>query len=740
MSARQIFATFLALILFVGSSGFAGAADPPPPPPGMPPVPPAATIGTSEATPPRVSYLYGDVAFWRPGAEEWTPATLNTPLAPGDALATSPGAAVEIQIGPRAFVRAAESAQIGLESQEPDVLRLRVTAGHAALDLREAAAGQTIEFDTPNGAFTIERAGYYHVQVAADLSTFAAFRGGGATVTSAGGTLTAVRADQQVLVAGANSARVQVSNAPQLSAWDRWNLERTDSLLQAVSARYVGPNVYGTEALDQYGSWHTLDTYGSVWVPTSVSTGWVPYSTGRWIWDPRFGWTWLDDAPWGWAPYHYGRWVFVGSYWAWAPGPVVVRPAYSPALVVFLGGGVSVGPARPLCWAPLSWGEPVTPWWGRAGFVGVATWRGWGGPRVVNNIVVTRAATVNVTNIHVYRNVHVTDAVVGVPSDRFARGHERPQRIAPTEVRQLTPVRGVLDVRPGRVTPTREPEHRPARPAPAASPRVAPFTRASAPSAATPDAGTPTVVAPSRRSPSVVTPPVVTSERREQARRREDRRDDRRIETERSQTPERQTRTAPQAPTSRPQATPPAPALRQEPVIQTVPPARERREVSPARQAERPAVAAPSPATPSVVTPPVVIPAGGEPAGPREDRRDDRRTETERPQTPARQTPTAPQARASRPQAIPPTPALRRETVIQTVPPARERREASPARQAERPAVVTPPTPTAPAAHVAPAARVEPVTRVAPAIRVAPRQDREQRQEPNRGHSRGDRG
>src|SRR5262245_66670830 len=107
--------------------------------------------------------------------------------------------------------------------------------------------------------------------------------------------------------------------------------------------------VYGTQELDQYGTWRVLDTYGPVWVPRAMPMGWVPYSTGRWIWDPSYGWTWLDDAPWGWAPYHYGRWVFVGGSWAWAPGPIVVRPVYTPALVAFFGGGPGVaGP--PVRW------------------------------------------------------------------------------------------------------------------------------------------------------------------------------------------------------------------------------------------------------------------------------------------------------------------------------------------------------------------------------------------------------
>ena len=113
--------------------------------------------------------------------------------------------------------------------------------------------------------------------------------------------------------------------------------------------------MYGTQELERYGSWRVAESYGPVWTPTAVPAGWVPYSTGRWIWDPVYGWTWLDDAPWGWAPYHHGRWVFLGNAWVWAPGPRIVRPVYSPALVVFLGG-VSVSIGRPVAWAPLGWG------------------------------------------------------------------------------------------------------------------------------------------------------------------------------------------------------------------------------------------------------------------------------------------------------------------------------------------------------------------------------------------------
>ncbi len=464
MKGRRTGAALFLLSIGLSGPGVGWAAETPATPPAPTgvteaPIQPSAP----EATPARVSYLNGDVGFWRPGAQDWALAKVNTPLAPGDVLFTGPTGNVEIQVGARVFVRAAEGTHIGLDNQEPDFVQVRVTAGHAALDLRELTAGQTVELDTPQGAFTVERTGYYHVDVGQDATTFRTHRGGSATMTPARGNATPIPANQQLVVTGTDAPAMETGAAPQLNAWDRWNYQRTDWLLRPQSARYVAPTVYGAEALDQFGSWRTVETYGAVWVPAGVPVGWVPYSTGRWLWDPRFGWTWLDDAPWGWAPYHYGRWVFVGGYWAWAPGPVVVRPAYAPALVVFLGGGVSVSLGRPLYWAPLSWGEPVIPWWGRPGFVGVAWWGGWGGPRVVNNVVVNRTTNINVTNITVYQNVHVTNAVVGAPVDRFGQGQLQPTRITQAQVQQLTPVHGALEVKPvaASVTPATGPTVKP---------------------------------------------------------------------------------------------------------------------------------------------------------------------------------------------------------------------------------------------------------------------------------------
>lgn len=215
-------------------------------------------------------------------------------------------------------------------------------------------------------------------------------------------------------------------------------------LLDAVSARYVAPGTYGVSDLDGYGTWRVVPTYAPVWIPTAVSAGWVPYSTGAWMLDPLYGWSWVDTAPWGSAPYHHDRWVFVEGFWAWAPGPVLVRPVYAPALIAFLGGPgarVSVGIGGSIVgWVALGWGEPLVPWWGRAGFIHVPWWGGWGGPHVVNNVVINTTTVVKVENITVYRNSSVQNAVVAVNENRFGHGPIRPARVVHVDVKSRQPI------------------------------------------------------------------------------------------------------------------------------------------------------------------------------------------------------------------------------------------------------------------------------------------------------------
>jgi hypothetical protein len=406
-----------------------------------------------ERTPPRLSFLDGEVSFYRPGAEDWTPARVNIALAAGDELYTGARANLELQIGARAFARAGEDTQLGLTSLEPDYLQIRVTTGTVSLDLRSLKAGQTLELDTPNAAFRIERSGYYRVAIDGDTTTFTSRRGGHATLTTASGDTALIAASEQVIVRGTDAPQLESYAAPELDAWDRWNYARTDDQLDAVSARYLPSDVYGADDLDQHGDWRLLPSYGAVWVPRTVAVGWVPYSTGRWLYDPWYGWTWLDDAPWGWAPYHYGRWVRVSGFWGWCPGPRVRRAYYAPALVAFYGGGgfnlgVTIGQPW-VGWVALGYGEPLVPWWGPSEFRRHPRWAGWGGRRFANHAEIHHGAVIRRRDLHDYQNARERDAVVSVKREHFGRrtrqGDMPFNRAKP---KQLEPLGRELDVAP----------------------------------------------------------------------------------------------------------------------------------------------------------------------------------------------------------------------------------------------------------------------------------------------------
>jgi len=395
-------------------------------------------------TPPRLALVDGDVSFWRPGAGDWEAAQVNIPLAAGDALATRDGR-FELQIDSGSYVRAGDGAQLRVKSLEPDFLQLEVTQGSVVLDLRKFAAGHLIEVDTPNAHFTSAQDGYYRVDVNADATSLAVRRAGSASLTPNGGHMITVATGEAVQVNGASAAALELATAPAFDDWDRWNYERAEQVLAAPRSYSVASEVYGTDDLERYGSWRTTESYGRVWVPYSVPSGWAPYTTGRWLNDPVYGYSWVDSAPWGWAPYHYGRWVYSG-YWGWAPGPVIVAPLYSPALVAFYGPSVSVSISFGVPffgWTALSWGEPLIPWWGPVGFVGSPCWWGWGGPRVVNNVVINNYGnTVNANQVNFYRNSTAPGGFVGVPKNNFVGGSVQQARLASLTAAEAKPWRG----------------------------------------------------------------------------------------------------------------------------------------------------------------------------------------------------------------------------------------------------------------------------------------------------------
>ncbi len=367
------------------------------------------------ATPPRLSLVNGPVSLLRPGTATWQSTALNIPLAPGDTLATADRANVEVQVGAHAWLRAANATQFALTANLPDLTVFTLMAGVASVDIRALPSGRMLEIVTPHATVAIRVPGYYRFAISGEAVRLTVRRGGLAQLRSETAREWTVQAGEEVLVQRFDPAVAQLFGAPAEDEWDRWNTSRGDALGSSISARHVSPEVYGLAELDRHGTWRHDGQYGPVWIPSALPQGWTPYGAGRWIDDPVYGQTWLDDAPWGYAPFHYGRWIDLGGTWAWAPGPRLARPAYAPALVGWISDpGVQAG------WVALGWGEPVLPWWGPPAFIGRPHWGGWAGPRVINHVVIGSHGSTR--DSHAIRYVNSRHATVRPDRDQHAFG------------------------------------------------------------------------------------------------------------------------------------------------------------------------------------------------------------------------------------------------------------------------------------------------------------------------------
>ena len=422
-----------ALVFFLVASG-AIAAD----------VDPPARIGRLNESSGPVSFASGEAP------DSWSEAVLNRPLTSGDRLWADRGARGELHVGSIA-VRFASLTQLDVLHLDDHAMQLGLREGVLNMRVRELDYDERIEVVTPAGAAVLREPGSYRISAdPATGVTYIAVNFGRAEVLT-GSQSFVIPADQVAVVPTGGQVAFTVAGQP--DEFDRWSADRDRREDGVMSTRYVSPHMTGYEDLDRYGSWRTVPEYGAVWVPARVASGWAPYRYGRWIWVSPWGWTWIDDAPWGFAPFHYGRWVWVHDYWAWAPGRLVRRPVYAPALVAFVGGPhgpLSVGHGPAVGWFPLGWREPFRPWYRSS-------------HTHVRNVNVPHVGNVsNVDTVHAHR--HRPHAVTMVPHQRFVSGARTAEHRLPFAQTDLARAQVLRD-------------RTPADPARAAIPREAPARR-----------------------------------------------------------------------------------------------------------------------------------------------------------------------------------------------------------------------------------------------------------------------
>jgi Family of unknown function (DUF6600) len=406
----------------------------------------------------RLNYMSGEVSFQPGGETDWAWATLNRPMTSGDSLWTGNQARAEMHIGSTA-IRVGAQTSVSFLNLDDRTVQIQLNSGTINVRVRKLFGDNVFEVDTPNLAFTVLRPGDYRITVDPDGSfTTITLRNGQGQING-GGQAFLVDGGSQVQVSGTDYISYDIYDLPGKDSFDQWSYTRQLREDRSTSARYVSPELTGSEDLDQNGTWRTDRDLGSVWVPTHVSRDWAPYRDGHWAWVDPWGWTWVDDAPSGFVTSHYGRWAHVnggygGGDWVWVPphhearqDEFAQRPVYSPALVTFVGDSNSsrdFGNGGGVAWFPLAPGEVYVPAYQTS-------------PKYVTNVNITNTVvqqttitnvTNNVTNnntqTNIYVNQKVAGAVTAVPRDTFVNARPVAQavvKVAPSAITAAPAVR-----------------------------------------------------------------------------------------------------------------------------------------------------------------------------------------------------------------------------------------------------------------------------------------------------------
>ena len=297
----------------------------------------------------RLSYIEGNVSYQHAADVDWSAASVNLPLEPGDRIYTGYDGRAEIEFDDGSIFRLARNTDIEILSLKEELIQVRILVGLSTLMV---GSDTDFEIDTPVAAFTALRKGTYRLGVDEDGDSDAVVRKG--ELEAANDNFSRrIQSGEMVRIAMNDTDNPEYSRYDKRDEWDEWNDRRNADMNAYAGRRYLPDNVYiGANDLQRHGRWINVDSYGLAWVPYGVDASWAPYSEGRWCYRPFYGWTWVSYEPWGWLPYHYGRWYRSSMYgWCWLPGPSFAFNFWSPALVTFYSGPSWIS------WCPLGPGD-----------------------------------------------------------------------------------------------------------------------------------------------------------------------------------------------------------------------------------------------------------------------------------------------------------------------------------------------------------------------------------------------
>lgn len=318
--------------------------------------------------------------------EEWSYASLNTLILPGDTVWVDKSGTLEIEMSEGAFLRLADASKAEIVQLPPDAV-VRGWTGAFYLQRLQRGAGSFV-FETAACSVDLGRDSMVRVDILAEGATTVTVRWGQATI----------RTDQgrPVLVTAGKRSFIDPGYLPSPPIYfdrtaeddfDIWNRERAkllaigaDSAAGGLKSTVQVTRVpLGVHDLSLQGEWIYIDTV-PYWRPTVV-VDFIPYRYGHWSYVPRYGYVWVGGYPFSYVTTHYGRWwrhprhgwvwtyrdvwgpawcatVRVGPYYVWSPLDVYDRPIvwgtayFNIGSVRFSLGASSYCSAADLYWGP----------------------------------------------------------------------------------------------------------------------------------------------------------------------------------------------------------------------------------------------------------------------------------------------------------------------------------------------------------------------------------------------------
>ena len=313
---------------------------------------PAATLASAqELMHARISFENGNSMVKGNDDADWSYATINTIVMPGDTLWVDKEGTLELEMSSGTFFRMADGSKADIVSLPPSGA-VQLWTGSFYVQRINRSSGDIV-LQTPVCKVSADRDSQVRMDIIGNGATTVSVRWGRAVIRTEGGADVAVNRGERSYV---DPGYLPSEPAPfDLSAeddFDTWNRER--SRLLAVGSDGVPPTVgiksepIGLYDLAPYGEWLYVDS-AYYWHPTVV-VDYVPYRYGHWSFIPGCGYTWVDNYPFSYVTSHYGRWRHHDTHgwlWTW-------RDTWSPAWVFSVRYGTD------FVWCPLDpWDRPV---------------------------------------------------------------------------------------------------------------------------------------------------------------------------------------------------------------------------------------------------------------------------------------------------------------------------------------------------------------------------------------------